>query len=298
MRLLLEYNTCCSPPWSESELRHKVQSAIATPSNKPRGWLLGNNCPLSVTRSPVARPRPAQRIDPATATENFLKGFRADLPDVWEASSIRPPCNWREDGVCLISWLYQPGELVNVVTDFKLDADGKAKPKGYGESLTREEWIDRLRQGSVESEAGAWIRMNPVDNEGISDANVTAFRFALLESDTLPEDLQLSLFTRLKLPVAAIVTSGGRSYHCWVKVDAPDAEEYKRIVVKLLSILEPLGIDAKNKNPSRLSRLPGAQRTNGAADDGAVDCERQPVCGRQRILYLNPNPPEDGRILE
>jgi hypothetical protein len=34
------YNPRCEPPWSEKELQHKVNSATATPPNKPRGWLL------------------------------------------------------------------------------------------------------------------------------------------------------------------------------------------------------------------------------------------------------------------
>ena len=35
-----------------------------------------------------------------------------------------------------------------------------------------------------------------------------ALRFALVESDSLPVDVQLALFARLPLPIAAILTSG------------------------------------------------------------------------------------------
>jgi hypothetical protein len=48
-----------------------------------------------------------------------------------------------------------------------------------------------------------------------------------------------------------------------------------------------IGIDPRNKNPSRLSRLPGARREIGAVD-----------CGKQRVLYLNPATTEGRRILE
>jgi len=40
LRLLLEnYNPRCEPPWSENELRHKVDSALQNPPEKPRNWL-------------------------------------------------------------------------------------------------------------------------------------------------------------------------------------------------------------------------------------------------------------------
>jgi hypothetical protein len=121
--------------------------------------------------------------------------------------------------------------------------------------------------------------MNPVDGKGISDANVTAHRFALLECDAIPLDMQFSLFARIPLPIAAILGSGGRSLHAWVKVDCGDAGEYKSIVARMLALLSRFGVDPKNKNTSRLSRLPGVVRRIGAGGDG-----------RQRVFYLNPNP--------
>ncbi len=40
LRLLQEnYNPRCEPPWTEKELRHKVDSALKSPSDKPRGWI-------------------------------------------------------------------------------------------------------------------------------------------------------------------------------------------------------------------------------------------------------------------
>ncbi|QKK08453.1 MAG: bifunctional DNA primase/polymerase [Planctomycetota bacterium] len=40
LRLLLgRYNPRCEPPWSEKELRHKVEDAASKPHDKPFGWL-------------------------------------------------------------------------------------------------------------------------------------------------------------------------------------------------------------------------------------------------------------------
>jgi RecA-family ATPase len=100
----------------------------------------------------------------------------------------------------------------------------------------------------------------------------------------LPVELQLALFARLPLPVAAVIGSGGRSVHAWVRVDARDADDYRATVAEMLGILARFGVDGKNKNPSRLSRLPGARREIGATGSGI-----------QRLLYLNPNP--DGKCM-
>jgi regulatory protein RepA len=129
------------------------------------------------------------------------------------------------------------------------------------------------------SEAGGWLRMNPTDGNGVEDTNVTAFRFALLESDKLPLDLLLALFAKLPLPIAAIISSAGRSFHAWVRVDADTLNEYRDTVEKMISLLARFGVDTGNKNPSRLSRLPGVIRRIGSEGDG-----------RQRLLYLNPKP--------
>jgi hypothetical protein len=141
--------------------------------------------------------------------------------------------------------------------------------------------------GSPQSKAGAWIRLNPVKEHGSGkhgasmDADVMSYRFALIESDILPVELQLSLWAKLPLPIAAIVASGGRGPHAWVKVDCADAAEYRTKVERIFSLLARFGICPSNKNPSRLSRMPGAQRSIGAHGDG-----------RQRLLYLNDEPSE------
>lgn len=38
--LTTDYNPRCSPPWSDAELRHKVEDAVNKPHNKPKGSLL------------------------------------------------------------------------------------------------------------------------------------------------------------------------------------------------------------------------------------------------------------------
>lgn len=116
--------------------------------------------------------------------------------------------------------------------------------------------------GDYNPEVGAWVRFNPLDGQGVSDRNVTAFRYALIESDSMELGKQYALLKELKLPIRILVFSGGKSLHAIVKVDAPNFEEYRHRVDKLYKVCEDQGliVDRQNRNPSRLSRLPGVER--------------------------------------
>lgn len=237
-------------------------------------------------------------ISPTEKIKSFLRGSNVenmsfdDLEaELWEASPWRPLEDWRFDPIMFLAGCYYVGEQINIVTEFSLETgkDGKekAKPKGYGRTMDRDSWMRHFRDhGTPQDKCGAWIRMNPTDGKGIADNNVTAFRFALIECDDVPLALQLSLLAKLKLPVAAILTSGGRSVHAKLRLDAKDAIEYREKVDKLYETLTKFGICKSNKNPSRLSRLPGVQRKIGAQGDG-----------RQRLLYFNPDVREWKEIL-
>jgi len=224
-----------------------------------------------------------------TNTKTWLSGFCCDTHDLWHISPWRPLENWRLDALMLCAALYDKAEHINVVTDFALEQRGdahKANPRGPGESLLRDDWMRRIRDhGSPQGKAGAWVRLNPVRSHGsgkcgaVTNADVTSYRFCLLESDALPIELQLSLWARLPLPIAAIIESGGRSVHAWVMVNCPNAQDYRATVDRIYMLLARFGLCLSNKNPSRMSRLPGAQREFGKHGDGA-----------QRLLYLNPDP--------
>jgi hypothetical protein len=237
-----------------------------------------------------------RRVTPAEAianSESWLGNFRCDECDLWHASPWRPPEDWHKDALMLIAGLYNSDDFVNILsgysTEKQKDGKEKASPQGAGKTLLRDEWLRRIRDcGTPESQAGCWIRTNPVKAKRGSgaggahtDADVAAFRFLLLESDDLPIELQLSLWSCVPLPVAAIVTSGGRSVHCWVRVDCQDAAEYEAIALRIYERLARFGLCLNNRNPSRLARLPGVKRRTSETGTG-----------EQRLLYLHDAPPE------
>lgn len=206
---------------------------------------------------------------PLEAVQRFLKGRTAEPVEIWESSPIRPPENWQDDTKLLLSSLYGPEEKVNIVSN-----SINGRPVGKGRTFTAGKWIAEIESGnSLSGDAGVWVRMNPLNGNGISDNDVRYFRFLLLEFDNLPLEIQLSVFGFLPVPINALITSGSRSIHAWVRLDAASAEDYRNTAGKVFQLLTSLGIDRANRNPSRLSRLPGVKRGN---------------TGKQRLLFLDP----------
>lgn len=180
--------------------------------------------------------------------------------------------NPAEELITYIRTLFKPDEYVGYVTnDVWQSEDGKWMPaKGnYDRKAAQliaaiEKYPDDLGAaiGDCNPEAGAWIRINPVDGCGVKNENVTQFRYALVESDTMPIEKQYEMLTKLELPIACLVHSGGKSLHAIVRVDAANMAEYRQRVAFLYDYLAKQGmqIDVQNKNPSRLSRMPGVMR--------------------------------------
>lgn len=170
-----------------------------------------------------------------------------------------------------LSALFGAEEVVGYVCE-SMERDGRHIPANKGSytrtcgellrDLERYGSIDRAL-GSYNPEAGAWIRFNPLNGQGVRNSDVADFRYALVESDSLPKDRQLALVRALELPCAAVVDSGGKSVHAIVRVDARDYAEYRQRVDQLYEVCRKNGLepDPQNKNPSRLSRMPGAVRS-------------------------------------
>ncbi len=170
-----------------------------------------------------------------------------------------------------LSILFEPEEYVGYVTAVFKNDDGEKAPTQGSCTRTAGELIESLKRhqedlgwtlGDYDPECGAWIRFNPLDGKGVKNENVTAYRYALVESDKMDIAEQNALIRELELPVACLVYSGGKSLHAIVRVDAPTYEEYRRRVDFLYSVCDKNGfqVDRQNKNPSRLSRMPGAVR--------------------------------------
>lgn len=168
--------------------------------------------------------------------------------------------------------LFRPGEYVGYVVDV-YDHGDRVSPRSGSYTRTRDELLAALEKygmdtdsslGAYDRRFGAWIRFNPLDGRGISDENVTDFRYTLIEADGISLEEQFRKVDELRLPVAVMVYSGGKSLHAIVRVDAVNKVEYTRRVREIYDLFtddngKPL-IDTQNKNASRLSRFPGFER--------------------------------------
>lgn len=192
--------------------------------------------------------------------------------DSLEYEALKLPDEWHPAAQLIkyIETLFDSTENVGYVTETWLKDDRYLPTKGCCDR-TAGQLIEALSKcnddigsvlGDYNPEAGAWIRFNPLDGNGVKDANITDYRFALVESDNCDIDKQNAIIRELELPVAALVYSGGKSVHAIVRVDAADYTEYRKRVDYLYDVCKKNGLepDRQNRNPSRLSRMPGVIR--------------------------------------
>ena len=256
----------CAAKW-ESFGRYTgklVTGATITQMAKESGWTskhkFENNEALSFDSMVLATtPEQYQVVD-----KNWIEESDVHIPKSY------PLEQRKQDIVTYLTTLFEPEEYVGyVVNTFSLP-DGKQSPTMGNYSRTVQQIIDGINGttqlenvfGTFNKEMGAWIRFNPIDGKGVKNDNVTAFRYMLLESDNMSLGKQKAILEQLELPIAAMVFSGGKSIHAIVKVDAYSYEEYRKRVDFIYSIAQKNGFkpDKKNRNPSRLSRMPGVMR--------------------------------------
>lgn len=200
--------------------------------------------------------------DPLKVLEGIeIKEFK--LPEQWSPKS---------QIISYIKTLFNSDEYVGYVTASWKNDEGKCLPKSGNFDRTAGQLLSELYNlsdddigavfGDWDEDAGAWIRFNPLDGKGVKNDNVTDYRFALVESDSTDLNTQYTIIRELELPVAALVYSGSKSIHAIVRIEAPSADEYKKRVQYLYNVCKKNGleVDKQNKNPSRLSRMPGVVR--------------------------------------
>lgn len=256
----------CAAKW-ESFGRYTgklVTGATITQIAKENGWTskhkFENNEALSFDSMVLATtPEQYQVVD-----KNWIEESDVHIPKSY------PLEQRKQDIVTYLTTLFEPEEYVGYVVNTFALPDGKQSPTMGNYSRTVQQILDGINGttqlenvfGTFNKEMGAWIRFNPIDGKGVKNDNVTAFRYMLLESDNMSLGKQKAILEQLELPIAAMVFSGGKSIHAIVKVDAYSYEEYRKRVDFIYSIAQKNGFkpDKKNRNPSRLSRMPGVMR--------------------------------------
>ena len=280
LALLREFNQRCSPPWSEGDLRHKIKSAANTVHLLPRGHLLGDGSKSGWAGStkPLPPPPPKPQFKPdvlkrvakkAAAIEDVI-GFLA------ERSPVKVEC---QDSASVLRHLYRRGSGEKVILFNVMESQGQFVWEADKSDVTQNHHLPTGKDG-------VWFLPQPVDGEfhpnpredgklsRRSEESVTAWRYAVLESDKAAADDWLRCLVQLPLPIACICESGGRSIHALVRTDATSKADWDRVMLPIKPVLITLGADRGALSAVRLSRLPQAMRGERC----------------QRLLYLNPQP--------
>jgi hypothetical protein len=232
-----------------------------------------------------------QRIAKA---EKFLDGFRLK-PQSLAPGSIMPirAATPAETANLLLESIHRPAGLISVITDYVLDKNGKACPRGPGKTMSAAEWASEFRRcGVPHSDAGCRFHLNSVRPANLKEGkncyhgmgydgswtngDIERFDWMIAESDILPLDMQAAIIVQLSLPIAYVIDTGGKSLHTGIgPVSCPKEAE------AILESLYPLGFDRETKHPRQLERMPGDLRKIKARDEQGTE---------QRLLYLNPRP--------
>lgn len=230
---------------------------------------------------PPPKSAPLVKSGHAALRRIISQGRISDDADLWEASPIRLYDSPEADPILLLSVLFRPDDLIFI--------GDRLEPGVVGENIrSAREWVPFFQAGG---KAGPFIIINPFTGEpapkksgdGDScrcDSAVKTFSHCLVEFDSLSREDQLRFWSAAKLPILALLDTGGKSIHAWLEVskisNVSNCDEWTRdIKIGLYEmVLIPLGVDRTCCNPSRLSRLPG--------------CVRSETGRFQRLLWLSP----------
>lgn len=258
--------------WSRRDPRRYVEGECA---RKWAGFGDGDGRVTSGTVAKMARDRgwvpPSEdrgyalewdgEVDLSIVNPAWVEDADFDCGEEWDAAG---------DLRRYIEALFDPEDTVGYAVE-SAKRDGRYVPASAGVyTRTAGEILDALARtgdvraalGDYDERAGAWFRLNPLDGHGVKNANVAEFRYALVESDSIPKERQLALIRAIELPCAVVVDSGNKSLHAIVRVDARDRDQYRERVDRLYEVCRKNGLepDAQNRNPSRLTRVAGVVR--------------------------------------
>lgn len=231
------------------------------------------------TFTPRPQPKPIINNGKDTRQQIINQSQTSDEADLYELSHIRLDYEPKDDAIHFLPVLFEPGDLLFI---------GDRLEAGImGENIrVCSDWINFFKAGGT---AGPFIIINSLSGQPAQkkdgtgdtyrgDGNVKTFKYCLVEFDDLSREDQIRFWTAAKLPIKALVDTGGKSIHAWIEVSklamVNSLDDWNVHIKRRLyeQILRPLGVDAACSNPARLSRMPGWLRDTG---------------NYQRILWLS-----------
>lgn len=298
---LVEFCQRSDQPWSISEIQHKIRAAQAAPSKYPAGWLYRKLCrdkgfqPAGTTpkrvhdgvaREPQIQPKWKLPFCRATLERYAKKDLVVDVKWFEERSPLKPS---EVDAARFLNSVFRPGEKTIVFTRYSTQGQfGHVAGQSHSWRLAARPGVNpvpsALPSGGPD---GVWFLANPVDGQWHpnprdngkmsrrSQESISAYRNIVFETDEPGiDELWLNFLAQLPLPILAIYSSGGKSWHALCRLDFPTKQHLDAFKQRHGGMFSKLGADPRAWSPTQLTRLPGCMR-NGRL---------------QRLIYLNPSP--------
>lgn len=217
-------------------------------------------------------PKPHNRFAPKikNALDDFIDGVSLEMFDLMDKSPISLNGDPDDDGILTLEALYSDDDFLFI---------GDIFDRGV---LSVKDWKQKKITRAPH------IIPNPLTGDvGLTDTGKISYRcentvkdlrFAVCEMDEVPLDKQIAFWSKcidLKVPVSAVIHSGSKSLHGWIKVDCgTDNQKWETDVKGWLfgEFGKNYGLDPACSNKARLSRLPGHHREGKQ---------------QQRLIYLN-----------
>jgi hypothetical protein len=168
---------------------------------------------------PTPRPVPLIPNGKIALQRIINQGAISDEADLWEASPIRLYDSTEQDPILILETLFDPHEFIFI--------GDRLEPGVIKKNIrTVAAWIGFFEAGG---KAGPFVIINPLSGEPApkksgdgdslrGDSNVKTFRHCLVEFDNLSREDQLRFWSAAKLPIRALIDSGGKSIHAWLDV--------------------------------------------------------------------------------
>jgi hypothetical protein len=223
--LLADYAARCDPPWNEREVEHKLADAESRIDPSKRGKLRARG--VKFRSQPQKMPR-LRTVATSHVVKTKVQPAKPVRYEVSDAIELPEPMT---DGTrAFIRAAFAEGEGIRIAVA-RFNDEQKEIPKDSGVVLSREEWLRKLDDAKgnpnkflkTSERNGIFVSVNPMKLGGSKDSDVTAFRHALLEFDNISIHEQWGIIIASRIPCAAVISSGGKSIHAWVKVEARTA---------------------------------------------------------------------------
>jgi hypothetical protein len=226
---------------------------------------------VSSDYEPIA-PRPISRFAPkmVNALDSFISKIDDGVIELMDMSPISLHGDPDADGDLTLRTLYKPTDSLFIGDVF--DRDVKTVGEWLKQPLGKyPHIIPNPMTGDVGMTTEAKMSYR-------CEQTVKELRYAVCEMDEVPLVKQVKFWIKcisIGVPVSAVIHSGSKSLHGWVKVNCgSDGEKWEKDVRGWLfgEFGKAYGLDPACSNRARVSRLPGHQREGKQ---------------QQRLLYLN-----------